>query len=119
MLPADRREVGEQQIRHRFAAMAECIQRAAEVDRVPERDGGGDQRQPAGPVLLCRGGAVAQAAEPVEADGPARALRASPLFSSAVAWRRSAGISSQSSMNSVRSTRPISRSARASPFCLG
>jgi hypothetical protein len=47
------------------------------------------------------------------------ALHDSPLLSSAVACRRSAGCSSQSSVNSVRSMRPISRNASASPFCRG
>ena len=46
----------------------------------------------------------------------ARALRDSPLFSSAVACRRSRGRSSQSRTCSVRSMRPISRSASAKPF---
>ena len=69
MLPAERREVGEQRVRHHLAAAAQGIERTAEVDRVPQRDGGGDQGEAAGAVLLRLGGAVAQAAEPVEADG--------------------------------------------------
>ena len=48
-----------------------------------------------------------------------RAFSASPLFSSRVAFPRSSGRSIQSRVNSVRSMRPISRKARASPFWRG
>ena len=96
MLPAERGDVGEQRIRHRLAAAAHGIERAAEIDGVPERDRGGDEGQPARAVLQQLGRAVAQPAEAVEATARASALRLSPLFSSAVACRLSGGRSSQS-----------------------
>ena len=98
MLPAERREVDEQRIRHRVATAMQGVQCAAEINGVPQGDGGRDQGQAAGTVLLGLGRAVAQAAEPMEAHGTARAsaLRLSPLFSSAVACRLSEGCSSQS-----------------------
>lgn len=49
----------------------------------------------------------------------ARALRASPLLSPAWTRQRSWTFCSQSSVNSVRSKRPSSRSATASPFWRG
>ena len=49
----------------------------------------------------------------------ASALRASPLFKPACTRRRRAGSRNQSSINNVRSIRPISRNAFARPFCLG
>jgi len=69
VLPADRREMGEQRIRNRLALPAQKIKRPAEIHRVPERDGGGDEGQPTGPILPCRDSAIAQAAKAVEADG--------------------------------------------------
>ena len=119
MLPAERGEVGEQRVRHRLAAAAQGVERTAEIDGVPQRDGGGDQGEAAGAVLLRS--AVRSRSRPSRWKHTARAsaLRASPLFSSAVACRRSAGCSSQSRVNSVRSMRPISRSASARPFCRG
>ena len=69
MLPAERGEVGQQRVRDQVAAAPGGIQGAAEIDGVPQRDGGRDQGEAAGPVLLRLGGPVAQAPEPVEADG--------------------------------------------------
>ena len=69
VLPADRRKMGEQRIRNRLALPTQNIERPAEIHRVPERDGGGDEGQPTGPILPCRDSAIAQAAEAMEADG--------------------------------------------------
>ena len=58
VLPPDRREMGEQRIRNRLALPAQKIKRPAEIHRVPERDGGGDEGQPTGPILPCRDSAI-------------------------------------------------------------
>src|SRR4051812_8069521 len=87
MLPAERREVDEQRIRHRVATAMQGVQCAPEITGVPQGDGGRDQGQAAGTVLLGLGRAVARAAEPMEHTARASALRLSPLFSSAVACR--------------------------------
>jgi len=113
VLPADGSKVGKQRFRDHFAAATQVIERTVEIYGVPERDSGGDEGKPARTVLLRLDRTIAQPAEAVETDSAARALRASPLLSSTVACRRSPGSSSQSSMNSVRSIRPISR--RAAP----
>ena len=64
MLPAERGDVGEQRVRRRLAAAAQSVDGSAEVHRVPQRDGGGDEGEAAGAVLLQLGGAVAQPPEP-------------------------------------------------------
>jgi hypothetical protein len=69
VLPAERGEVGEERFGHHLAAVAQRVERAVQVHAVPERDSGSDEGQPAGAVLLRLDGAIAQAAEPVEADG--------------------------------------------------
>ena len=69
MLPAKRGEVGEQGIWNQVAAAAGGIQCPAEIDGVPQHDGGCDQGQTAGTVLLTLGGAVVQPAKTVEAYG--------------------------------------------------
>ena len=49
----------------------------------------------------------------------ARVPRASPLSNPAFALRRSTGLAVQSTVNSVRSSRPISLRVFASTFCRG
>ena len=68
MLPAERGEMCERRVGDEIAALAERVQRAAEVDGVPQRNRRRDQGKPAGTILLRLGRAVAQAAETVEAD---------------------------------------------------
>ena len=68
MLPAERGEVCEQRVGDEIPALAERVQRAAEIDGVPQRDRRCDQGKPAGTMLLRLGRAVAQATETVEAD---------------------------------------------------
>ena len=59
VLPAERRDMGEQGVGNDLAAAAQGVQGAAEVDRVPQRDGSRDQGQAAGTVLLQLRGAIA------------------------------------------------------------
>ncbi len=54
MLPAKRRQVGQQGISNRFAAATGGIQRAAEIDGVPQRDGSRDQGSRHGKDLKAR-----------------------------------------------------------------
>jgi hypothetical protein len=70
-------------------------------------------------MLLVLIGTVADFAQPMDEHGRARLLRDSPLLSSRPVVRRSSGSLTQSSVNSVRSSRPNSRSAAATPFCGG
>src|SRR3954453_12263065 len=69
VLPAERREVSEQRIWHRLATTMQGVQRAVEIDGVPQGDGSRDQGQAAGTVLLGLGRAVTKAAKPMEAHG--------------------------------------------------
>jgi hypothetical protein len=52
---------------------------------------------------------IADTADAMEEDGAFQGISASPLLSSRVARRRCSGCSIQSSVNRVRSTRPIWR----------
>ena len=61
--------MGEQGIRHDLARVAQGVQHATEIHRVPQGDGRRDQGEATGAVLLRLSGAVAQAPESVEADG--------------------------------------------------
>ena len=69
VLPADWGEVGKQWVRDDFAAAAQFVERAAEIHCVPERNGGGDEREPACAILLRPCCAIAQPAEAMEANG--------------------------------------------------
>ena len=69
VLPADGREVGKQRVRDDFAAATQVVERTAEIYGVPERDGGGDEREPTCTILLRLGGTIAKPAEAMEADG--------------------------------------------------
>ncbi len=51
--------MGKQRVEDDLTSTAQHLRRAAEVDGVPQRDGGGDQGEAAGAVLLQLGGAVA------------------------------------------------------------
>ncbi len=68
MRPSKRGKVREQGVGNGLAAQAQVIQRAADIDGVPERDRRRDQGEPARAMLLrlCR--AVALAAEPMETN---------------------------------------------------
>ena len=116
MLPAERGEVGEQRVRDHVAAAPRGIQGTTEIDGVPQRDGGGDQGEAAGPVLLSLGRAVVQAHETVEAHGAGQGVAAFAL----VQLRRClpAELEPFQPVQGVQGA-PISRSARASPFCRG
>src|SRR4051812_42459503 len=67
--PAQGREMGEGGLRHWDTVPTERVQGAAEIDGVPQHDGRGDQREPAGAMLLGFGATIAHAAEAVEAHG--------------------------------------------------
>ena len=82
MLPSEWREVREQRIRHALTAATQGVECTAEINGVPQREGGCDQGQAAGAMLLCLGGSVTQATQTMEADGAGSALQDSPLLSS-------------------------------------
>ena len=69
VLPADGGEVGEQRVREDFAAALQFVERPTEIHGIPERDRGGDEREPACTVLLRLGRAISQSAEAVKAHG--------------------------------------------------
>ena len=116
MLPAQRRDVGEQLVRYRDAAAAQMPDGAVKIDGVPEDDGSGEVRQSGGAMALVLEGAVAQFAEAVEKDGAGERVAGVALLRMLPVRRRCSGSSNQSSMNRVRSTRPISRKERATGF---
>jgi len=79
VLPPERGEVGQQGVRDGLATLSKGIDRAAEIDRVPQRDRRRDQGEAARAVLLQFGDAVAQAVEAVEAHGPGQGVAAFAL----------------------------------------
>ena len=111
--------MGDKLVGNDFAAGAQLIDGAAEIDGVPEDDGGDGEIEAGGAVRWFS--KVRSRISPRRWKNTARvsALRASPLLSPALVRRRNAGSLIQSSVNSVRSRRPISRSALASAFCRG
>jgi hypothetical protein len=70
-------------------------------------------------VLLVFVGTIADFAGPVNENRTCMLLRASPLLSSCPVVRRNSGSLTQSGVNRVRSNRPNSRRAAATPFCRG
>ena len=73
MLPAERREVGEQRVGNLFHP-AQGLDGALQVSRVPEDDGGDEQVQAGSAVLLVLVGPVADLAEPVDEDRACQAV---------------------------------------------
>jgi len=119
VLPAERGEMGEQRIRYRVAAAAHRVERPAEIDRVPQHDRRRDERETARPMVLGLGGAIVQPSEAVKADGTSQSIVALALVEFGGRLTPKRGRSSQSMAWRVRSTRPISRSARVRPFWRG
>ena len=111
MLPPDGGKVSKQRVR-----AAEVIEGTAEIHGVPEADSSGDDREPTRTILLRFGCTIAQPTEAMKADSAGKGVARLALVELDGHLRRSAGSSNQSSMNSVRSIRPISRKANARPF---
>ena len=92
-----------------------------EVSRVPKDDGGDEEVEAGRAVLLVFIGAIADFTEPVdEGARPRQAVAGFALVE--LGWLllcHRSGSSIQSRVNRVRSSRPSSRSAAATPFCLG
>ena len=118
MLPTQRGEVS-QQVVGDVLRLTQRGDGALEVSRVPEDDRGDEEVEAGSSVLLVFISAIADFAERWMKTARARLLRASPLLSSWPVVRRSSGSSIQSRVNRVRSSRPSSRSAEATPFCRG
>src|SRR5262245_46447524 len=112
MLPAEWRQVSQQVIGD-ILDLAQGGDGALEIPRVPEDDRGNEEVQARSAMLLVLIGAIADSPSRWMKTARARLLRDSPLLSSWPVVRRSSGSSSQSSVNSVRSSRPNSRSAAA------
>lgn len=69
MRQAQRRDVGEQFVRHLDTAGAQMPDGAVEIDGAPERDGCEEQGQAGGTIALVLEGTVAQFAKAIEEDG--------------------------------------------------
>src|SRR5208282_5119716 len=119
VLPTQRRNVRKKLVGNDFAARAQLVDGAAEIGGVPQDDGGDGEIEAGGAVALVLEGPIADFARRWKNAARARALRASPLLRPALVLRRKAGSLIQSSVNNVRSKRPISLSALASAFCRG
>ena len=118
VLPPERRQMGEKVIGN-VLDLAQGGDRAVQISGVPEGDGRDEEVETGGPMLLVFVGAVADFAEPMKKDGARQAVARFALVELAAVSRRSSGSSIQSSVNRVRSSRPSSRSAAATPFCRG
>lgn len=66
--------MGQQGVRNHLASCAQRVERAAEIDGVPQRDRGRDQSEPTRTMLLRFDGPVTQLTEAVEADGPCEGI---------------------------------------------
>ncbi len=73
VLPAKRREMGEQMIRH-ILDLAQGGDSPLKIPCVPEDDRGDNEVQAGGPVLLVFIGSVADFAEPMDEDRPGQTV---------------------------------------------
>src|SRR3954451_23324540 len=79
VLPAERRNMGEQFVGDTDALGAEVLDGTVEIGRVPVDDGGRQQAQPRSPEALVLERAVAELALAVEEHGPAERIARLPL----------------------------------------
>ena len=115
MLPTERREMGKQMVWD-ILCSAEGGDGAFQIPRIPQDDCGDEQVEAGGAVLLVFVGAVTDFAEPMDEDRACQAVAGFALVQLLAGLAAQLGSLIQSSVNSVRSSRPSSRSARQPRF---
>ena len=68
MLPAQRRDVGQQRLVDRSPGPGHRVEGSTEIDRVPQHDRGGEERHSRRPVLLAFPASVPKTPEAMEAN---------------------------------------------------
>ena len=111
--------MGEESVVDGVTMVAEELDGALEVAAVPQHDGGDQQVEAAGAVVLVLVRAVADLAQAVEEDGAGERVACLALVEAVLRRRRSSGLRSQSRTKSVRSIRPTLRRPAASRLCRG
>ena len=121
VFPAERADVGEKRVGQKFALGAKLGDGAAEIDGVPEGDGGDREVETRGPVALIFEGAVPGSPrdDGKTGHGPARFSGLAFIEPSVGTAAAAPDLSVLSRMNRVRSRQPISRRALARAFCRG
>lgn len=92
MLPAQRRDMGEQFVGHVDTADAQLLDGAVEIEGIPQRDSRSDKGQAGGAMALVFDGTVAQFAEAVEEDGGGERVAGLALVEDAVGTASLLGI---------------------------
>lgn len=118
MLPCEWGQAGKQVLGNCLPGVAQSIDDAAGIDRVPVYDGGDDQiecRCPDGQVFLA---AITEAAETVKIDGAHQTVAAFALIQFDGRGFAQLFVVDPVEGKEGRSIRPIWRSAWARPFCL-
>ena len=118
VLPAERGQVEEELIGN-LLDFTEGGDSTFKIAGVPQDDRGDEEVQTGRPMLLVLVCAVPDFTKPVDEDRPSQAVARLTFVEFAAGPRRSSGSSSQLSVASVRSSRPSSRSAAATPFWRG
>jgi hypothetical protein len=111
--------MGQQSVWHDLAIATHGVERAAEINGIPQRYGGCDQGEPARAVLQRFDGPVAQLAEAMEADSTRKGIPGFALVEFRCCLSPELWLFQPVQGVKARSIRPISRSACASPFCRG
>ena len=118
MLPAERRQVGQQRIGDVFD-LSQSIDGAFEISGVPKDDRRDDKVEAGGAVLLVFVCAVADFAEPMDENRPRETVAGFAFVEFLAGPASQIGAIDPVRAESVRSRRPSSRSAAATPFCRG
>jgi len=111
--------VSEKLVGSDFAARVQPADGAAEIDGVPEDDSGYREIEAGSAVVLVFESPVADFAEAMKEHSAREGVSRFTLVEARVGPPPQGGIAILSSVNSVRSKRPISLSALASAFCRG
>ena len=106
MLPAERRDVGQEFARDLEPGLPPREDGVAELQRVPVDDDRGQQVEAGDPVVLPFPGSVPQFTALVEVDGALESMVRLALVKPTRARRRTSGSVLHSIMNSERSMRP-------------
>ena len=90
-----------------------------QIPRVPENDSGHEKVETGDAMLLVFVGTVADFAQPMDEDRAGKAVARLTLVEFLACCTPQLGVVDPTNVNSVRSNRPSSRNAAATPFCRG
>ncbi len=119
MFPTQRRQMRQQLLVDLHPFTLQGIDRSFHIDSIPQRDSSLQERLSTGAIALIFRFSIPDFSQSVQEYRTRQRVTGFSFIQSRLYPPTKCGSRNQSSINSVRSIRPISLNALASPFCLG